>query len=71
MARHTPLATTDPDLAAIDHLEALIVAGRLQTLAFHDVDPEEFARERAAVTTLAAAVRERMRAEYLARQVSL
>jgi len=56
----------DPGLQAIDDLEALIVRAHDERVQF-GAPVEEIKRERPAAVTLARAVADQMRSEYLAR----
>jgi hypothetical protein len=60
---------TPPDagLALIHRYEAAVIDSRMERLDGSGMDAADVARERAAVTALAATIGERLRADYLAR----
>jgi hypothetical protein len=66
MAR-PPRTPPDAGLALIARYEAAVIDGRMQRLDGAGLNATDVARERAAVTALAATIGERLRADYLAR----
>ncbi len=60
---------TPPDagLALIDRYEAAVIESRMERLHGAGLDAADVARERAAITTLAATSADRLRADYRAR----
>jgi hypothetical protein len=62
-----PRTPPDPGLELIAHYQAAVIASRMERLDGSGMDAADVARERAAVTALAATIGERLRADYLAR----
>ena len=61
---HTP---PDAGLQLIARFEAAVIDARMERLHGAGLDAADVARERAAVTALAATIAERLRADYRAR----
>ena len=62
-----PTRTPDAGLELIARYEAAVIDARMEHLHGAGLDAATLARERAAVTALAATIAERLRADYRAR----